>query len=183
MKPEQQSAEDQSIVIAESERLRLSQLTEADASVYLKIISDPDFKRFIGDRGAKTEADALSLMKEKVFRSYAELGFGMYLVSRRNDGTPLGIAGLVKRDFLEDIDVGYAFLPEARGMGYATEAANACIALASDTFKRSRLAAITDPENTASIRVLLRIGFTPAGEIIFPDDNSRCAHFLLDLSA
>ena len=107
-------------------------------------------------------------------------GFGMWLVSRKSDGRAIGMAGLVKRDFLKHVDLGYAFLPAGRGAGYATEAASAVVDYARERFGIRRLAAIVSPANHASIRVLERLGFNPAGRVKFPDDGDICEHFLLD---
>ncbi len=169
------------MTIIETQRLRIQVMTEDDAPFYLEMLSDPDFKANIGDRGLHTLDDARASMREQVFASYEAHGFGMYLVKQKSDGAAVGMAGLVKRDFLQDIDVGYAFLPRGRGHGFATEAAVACVEYARDQFGAKRLAAITDPENTASIRVLEKLGFREAGRVTFPDDGDVCAHFLIEL--
>ena len=165
----------------ETDNLALHLMTEADAPFYLEMLNDPDFKNNIADRGLKTVADALKNMQERVFASYEAHGFGMFLVRRKSDGEAIGMAGLVQRDFLKDIDVGYAFLPIGRGQGFATEAAAACVEYARREHGARRLAAITDPDNLASIRVLERLGFRYQGSVQFPDDGDTCSHFLLDL--
>ena len=167
--------------IAETEQLSLREMTESDAAFYLEMLSDPDFRTNIADRGVRTEEAALASLCERVFTSYEVHGFGMYLVSRNSDGEPIGMAGLVKRDFLKDVDLGYAFLPRGRGQGFATEAARACVELARERYDIRRLAAITAPENTPSIRVLEKLGFRKVGTVQFPDDGDICTHFLLDL--
>jgi RimJ/RimL family protein N-acetyltransferase len=169
--------------IIETTQLALREMTESDAAFYLEMLSDPDFRTNIADRGIRTEEAALASLRERVFTSYEVHGFGMYLVSRNSDGEAIGMAGLVKRDFLENVDLGYAFLPRGRGQGFATEASRACIALAREQFGIRRLAAITAPENTASIRVLEKLGFRQVGTVQFPDDGDLCSHFLLDLPA
>lgn len=167
--------------IMETEQLSLREMTESDGAFYLEMLSDPGFKTNIADRGVHTEEEALANLRERVFTSYEVHGFGMYLVSRKSDGKAIGMAGLVKRDFLDDIDLGYAFLPRGRGQGFATEAAWACVEFAQEQFGIRRLAAITAPENTPSIRVLEKLGFRNVGTVQFPDDGDLCAHFLLDL--
>lgn len=169
--------------IIESERLTLRAMTEDDAGFYLEMLTDPDFKANIGDRGLLSLNSARASMRERIFSSYESHGFGMYLVIRRSDGEAIGMAGLVKRDFLDDVDVGYAFLPRGRGQGFATEAAAVCLRLARETFQIQRLAAIVAPHNVASIRVLDRLGFRHTGTVRFPDDGDICSHFLIDLPA
>ena len=165
-----------------TERLTLRRMTEADAPFYLDMVSDPDFRYYIADRGVRTLADATELLRSRVIAAYEQDGFGMFLVSRRDNQRPVGMAGLVRRDFLDDIDVGYSMLPEGRGQGFATEAADACINFARDHLACRRLAAITHVENDASMRVLSRLGFRTAGTVEFPEDGETCNLFLRDLS-
>jgi len=169
-----------STTLFETERLSLRELLPADAGFYLELLSDPDFKANIADRGVSTPELALANMEERVFSSYDAHGFGMWLVSRKSDGVALGTAGLVKRDFLEDVDIGYAFLPVGRGAGYATEAAAGVVRFARERFALGRLAAIVAPHNIDSISVLQRLGFYRKGQVKFPDDGELCEHFLLD---
>jgi RimJ/RimL family protein N-acetyltransferase len=167
--------------IVDTAQLSLREMKNSDAGFYLEMLSDPDFKTNIGDRGVLTEQDALTHMQDRIYASYEAHGFGMYLVTRKSDGEAIGMAGLVKREFLNYVDVGYAFLPRGRGQGFATEAAAACVELARERFGLKRLAAITDPDNGASIRVLEKLSFVSAGQVKYPDDGEMCAYFLLDL--
>lgn len=166
--------------LIETERLSLRELTEADGVFYLAMLSDPDFKANIADRGVRTEEQAVAHMTERVFASYDAHGFGMWLVTRKSDDAAIGMAGLVKRDFLENVDVGYSFLPEGRGAGYATEAAAGVIDYARRRFGIDRLSAIVSPHNSPSMRVLERLGFDHVGRVKIPDDGSVCEHFLLE---
>jgi len=168
-------------IVAESERLRMRWLEDSDAAFYRDMLTDPDFIANIADRGITSVDAALASMRERVYTSYEVHGFGMYRVELKDSGEAVGMAGLVKRDFLEDVDVGYAFLPAGRGRGLATEAAGAMLQHARDDFGLRRIAAIVAPHNTPSIRVLERLGFRDAGTVQFPDDGDICAHFLLDL--
>ena len=166
--------------LIETRRLSIREMTEADAGFYLAMLSDPDFKTHIADRGVRTEDQAVAHMHDRVFASYDAHGFGMWLVSRSSDSAPIGMAGLVKRDFLENVDLGYAFLPEGRGAGYATEAAAGVIDYALREFGIDRLSAIVSPANSASMRVLERLGFDHVGRVRMPDDGAVCEHFLLE---
>jgi RimJ/RimL family protein N-acetyltransferase len=168
-------------LVAETEHLRLRRFVDADAAFYREMLTDPDFINNIANRGIETVEQALANMRERVYASYEAHGFGMYLAERRSDGLAVGMAGLVKRDFLEDVDIGYAFLPAGRGQGLATEAAAAILDHARRDFSLHRVAAITAQDNIASIRVLEKLGFYRAGLVQFPDDGDICAHFLVDL--
>lgn len=140
-----------------TERLVLRWLVEEDAGFILELMNDPDWLRFIGDRGVRTVEDARDYIATRLAAMYPRLGFGLYAVEPREGGAPIGICGLVKRDWLEDVDVGFAFLPRFRGMGYAREAAAATLEHAS-TLGFSRIAAIVSPDNDGSIRLLEKLG-------------------------
>ena len=148
--------------IVETGRLRLRAFRDADAPMILELLNDPDWLRFIGDRKVRTLDDARGYLR-KLHDTYARHGFGLYLVERRADGEPLGMCGLVKRDTLRDPDLGFAFLPRHRGVGYAEEAARAALAHAAKDLHLARLAAVATPENTRSASLLEKLGFAREG--------------------
>lgn len=145
--------------VAESFRLSLRRFDAADAPFVLALVNDPGWLRFIGDRHVHDEAAARTYIEEKLVDQYRRLGFGLYLVTRKSDSLSLGMCGLVKRPALDDVDLGFAFLPAYRGAGYAREAARAVLQLAHQQFKLPRVAAITAPTNSASIRLLEALQF------------------------
>jgi len=124
----------------------------------LALLNDPDFLRNIGDRGARTVEDTRTYIVNGPMAMYDMYGHGLYLVVERSSGEPAGICGLLKRDSLEDVDVGFAFLPAFRGKGYATESYAGAMNYARDVLGLSRVVAIARPDNAASIRVLEKIG-------------------------
>ncbi|MCA1247877.1 GNAT family N-acetyltransferase [Massilia sp. MS-15] len=141
-----------------TERLRLRLLTPGDAAHYLEVLNDPAFIAHIGDRGVRTLEAAVKSIADGPVAMQRALGHSMYMVELREDGgVPVGMAGLIKRDGLDDVDIGYAFLPRYRGRGYAFEAAQGVVAHAR-ALGIARLAAITTPGNAASIALLLRLG-------------------------
>ncbi|MGQ0835149.1 MAG: GNAT family N-acetyltransferase [Gammaproteobacteria bacterium] len=146
------------MIVADTERLVLRRLTIADAEFILELLTDPGFLRFVGDKGVRTFDDAREYILKGPIESYERFGFGMYLVELRQDGTPIGICGLVKRAFLQDVDVGFAFLPQFHAKGYAIEAASAVVAYAKRALGLVRIAGITRPDNHGSIRVLEKLG-------------------------
>jgi RimJ/RimL family protein N-acetyltransferase len=148
------------MTVAETKRLVLRRLTAEDAPFILELLNDPDWLRFIGDKGVRDLDGARQYILTGPIESYARHGFGLFLAARKSDGAPVGLCGILKRDVLEDADVGYAFLPQHRGQGYAYEAAAAALALARDTFALPRIAAITNPDNERSIRVLEKLGLS-----------------------
>jgi RimJ/RimL family protein N-acetyltransferase len=136
----------------------------------LELLNDPSFIENIGDRGVRAVAEAARYIEDRMIPSYARHGYGLYVVELRATGTALGICGLVRRDYLADPDVGFAFLPQFLGQGYALESATAVRTHAIEVLRLPRLLAITSPHNTRSIHLLEKIGLrfermiTPPGE-------------------
>jgi RimJ/RimL family protein N-acetyltransferase len=144
--------------VVETERLTLRRLRLDDAAFILGLLNEPSFIQFIGDRGVRTPDDARKYLEDGPLASYARHGFGLWLVSLKADGRPIGICGLLKRDALEDVDVGYALLPAFWSRGYASEAAAASVEYGRRHLDLRRIVAITQADNAASIRVLDKLG-------------------------
>lgn len=142
----------------ESERLSLRRLNAGDAEFILELLNDPSFIQNIGDRGVRTVEDACRYIANGPVASYEKFGFGLYLVQIKESGVPIGICGLLKRESLADVDVGFAFLPGFRQKGYAFESAAAVMRYGRDVLGLNRIVAITAPENEGSIRVLEKLG-------------------------
>jgi ribosomal-protein-alanine N-acetyltransferase len=146
--------------VLETERLVLRRFTVEDDAFVLELLSDPAWLRFIGDKGVKTLSDASDYLLKGPIDMYERLGFGAYLTERKSDGVPMGLCGLIKRDALDDVDLGFAFLPPFRAMGYAYEAASAVMAYGKRAFGLTRIVAITSPDNVMSARLLEKLGFS-----------------------
>ncbi len=144
--------------VIETDRLTLRHLTPDDAEFIFALLNDPAFLRFIGDKGVRTLEDARKYITNGPMKMYARLGFGLYLVELKDGGIPIGLCGLIKRDGLDDVDIGFAFLPEYRTKGYAYEAASATMAYGKDALRLKRIVAITSPDNEASGKLLERLG-------------------------
>lgn len=147
----------------------------------LTLLNDPDFIAHIGDRGVRTVADAASYIERGPRASYAEHGFGLWLVELLDPLTPIGICGVLKREALPDPDIGFAFMPAYRSRGYAFEAASAVRDFARDTLGLPRLLAIVSPDNASSIRLLARLGFTFEQTIVMPDETEPLQLFAAGL--
>jgi RimJ/RimL family protein N-acetyltransferase len=141
-----------------TERLVLRHATIADDRFMFELVNDPDFIRNIGDRGVRTLADAERYVLNGPIASYEKHGFGMYVVVLRDTGTPIGLCGFVKRDWLPDVDIGFAFLPQYRSQGYALESASAVKTYGREVLGLRRIVAIVSPSNADSIRLLEKIG-------------------------
>lgn len=146
-------------------RLRLRWLTADDAPFILRLVTGPDWLRFIGDKGVSDLDSARCYLESGPLAMYRLHGFGLNRVARAEDDRAIGICGLLKRDTLADPDLGFALLPEYYGQGYAFEAAEAVLAHARESLGLGRVTAIVQPENQNSLRLLGRLGFVRQGAI------------------
>jgi len=166
-------------VVIETERLRLDELTAGrDEAFVLELLNEPGFLENIGDRGVRDLAGARGYILDGPQASYGKHGFGLWRVTEKAGGTPVGMCGLLKRDGLDDPDVGYAFLARLSGRGYASEAAQATLDYGRRKLGLGRIVAITAPGNAASIRVLEKIGLAAAGMITLPGRDDESAYFV-----
>jgi len=167
--------------ILETERLLHRQLSTDDAEFILELLNEPSFIQNIGDRGVRTLADANLYIMNGPVSSYAKNGFGLYLVLLKETNESIGICGLIKRDGLDDVDIGYAFRPKFWSRGYAVESALAAKSYAKDVIGLKRIVAITDPANRDSIRVLEKIGLTFEKMIRLSADDIELKLFAVEL--
>ena len=144
-------------------RLSLDHIALEDAEFILRLLNEPSFLQYIGDRNVRTIEDARHYITNGPLDSYTRFGFGLYLVRRREDHAPAGICGVLRRPTLDEPDLGYAFVPEFWRLGYAREAATAVLAHACDDLHLTRLTAIVSPDNRPSIALLESLGFRLEG--------------------
>jgi RimJ/RimL family protein N-acetyltransferase len=145
--------------LLETGRLKLRWLNPGDAPFILRLLNDPSWLRHIGDKGVHTVDHAAKYIENGPVAMYRRFGFGLYLVQTRDGDEPIGVCGLIKRDTLDEVDLGFAFLPAFRGKGYAFESATAVMAYGRRTFGLPRLLAVTSPENETSAALLRKLGF------------------------
>ena len=166
--------------ILETERLRLRELTADDAPFMFELVTDPSWIEFIGDRGWTSHDDARKALEEKYVAAYAEDGFGLWGVTLKGRDELMGICGLIKRESLEDVDVGFAFLPRHVGKGYASEGAAASLEYARTTLGLRRVVAITTPTNVRSIHVLEKIGLRYERAMYLPNDPEELSLYAIE---
>jgi RimJ/RimL family protein N-acetyltransferase len=154
-------------------RLTLRALQAEDAAFVIRLLNTPGWLQYIGNRQVYNEEQALAYMENGPLKSYAEHGFGLRLVCNL-DGKPLGLCGLLKRPHLDCPDIGFAFLPEAQGLGYAHEAAQATLQEMQEKGQYAAVQAITTPDNEASMKLLRRLGFVLLRRILSPNNESLC---------
>ena len=146
------------MTVLETERLVLRRLCSDDAEFILELLNQPSFLRYIGDKGVRNTDDAIRYIQTGPQASYERFGFGLYLVELKESGVSIGMCGLLKRDSLPDVDVGFAFLPAHWSQGYAFEAAAAVMTYGREVLGLRRIVAITSLDNVASIKLLEKIG-------------------------
>ncbi|MDP4918510.1 MAG: GNAT family N-acetyltransferase [Haliea sp.] len=158
-------------------RLLIDPLTEDDAAFMLALLNDPDFILHIADRGVRSIEQAKQYLRDGPLASYRENGFGLWAVRPVGGGEPLGICGLVKRAGLSDVDIGYGFLPAARGRGLAHEAAVAVLGYAAGELSLRRLVAIVAPANTPSRTLLEHLDFRHESMVrLTPEAEELCLY-------
>ena len=152
-----------------TERLVLREVNINDADFILGLLNSKGWLQFIGDRNVRSLPDAEKYIADRIVKSYIDHGLGLYLVELKTSGTAIGLCGLIKRDTLDDIDIGFAFLPEYNGFGYAFEAAISTLQFAFESLEINRLVAITTPDNINSIKLLEKIGMQFEKKILFEE--------------
>ncbi len=189
--------------ILETNRLILREINETNSAFILDLLNQPSFVKYIGDRNVRTIEEAEVFIANRLANSYAENGFGLYAVELKTElGTnadtqiaaneiqnpqpkiqnPLiGICGFVKRDTLPDADIGFAFLPQFCGKGFAFEAAEAVMQYGKTELNLRRVLAITTQNNETSGKLLKKLGFKFERLIKLPHDAEELKLFSFDM--
>ena len=160
------------MLIAETPRLRIRKYTPADAAFILELLNSPPFLQNVGDRKIRDLAAAEAYLQKGALADYAQRGYGSYLVEHRADKQPIGRCGFIKRDFLEAVDIGFAFLPGYLGQGYGSEAAQAVLDYGLATYGLRDIMGIVQPTNQASIALLQKLGLRFERTFTFPEEET-----------
>lgn len=143
----------------ETRHLKIRWLELDDAAFIYTLVNDPAWIRYIGDKNVSNLEDAKTYIETGPLEMYRNLGFGLNHVSLKQDGTAIGICGLLKRETLDDVELGFALLPESRRQGYTLEAATAILEYGCTKLGMSRIVGILAPDNVASRKLLCKLGF------------------------
>lgn len=157
--------------ILETERTILREITTDDAKFILKLLNEPSFIKYIGDRNVRSVEQAREYIESRFLVSYKDHGFGLYKVELKTDGTPIGICGFVKRESLPDADIGFAFLAQFEKQGYGFETADAIMKYGKDVLNFGRVLAIASLANESSHRLLEKLGLNFERLIKVSDDE------------
>ena len=167
------------VTIVETDRLIVREIVENDGLFMLELLNSPSFLKYIGDRGVRSVDDARSFIETRYRQSYRVHGYGLYAVDLKTEQIPIGMCGFVRRDTLPAPDLGFAFLPQYEGLGFGFESARAMVDYGHDALGFEELLAITDPDNSASIRLLSKLGFISKG--VIETENEKLSLFRLEL--
>ncbi|MDQ6620436.1 MAG: GNAT family N-acetyltransferase [Pseudomonadota bacterium] len=161
------------MIVAQTERLLIRWLEPGDAAFVLRLVNEPSWLRYIGDKGVKCIEDAEAYIRNGPRASCERLGFGLNAVTLADTGEPIGICGLIKRDTLPCVDLGFALLPAFSGQGYAAEASAAVIGHGRQVLGFTRVLAIVTHDNQSSHRLLSKLGFEREGKVrLAPDSDA-----------
>lgn len=166
--------------VLETERLVLRWAEEKDAGFIYRLLNEPVWLRYIGDKGIRTLDDAVAYIQNGPRAMYERDGFGLFVVELKEDRIPIGLCGLIKRDGLEDVDIGYAFLADYHARGFALEAAKATVDYAKE-LGLTRIVAITTKDNQASSKLLENLGMKLDGYVTLPNDTEELKKYMLNL--
>jgi ribosomal-protein-alanine N-acetyltransferase len=159
-----------------TDRLLLEPLSENDSEFILELVNSTGWLKFIGNKNIHARTDALAYIKNinsDQNRTYRT-------VKLKDGKSIIGIVTLIKRDYLEHKDIGFAFLPEFSGKGYAYEAANAVLTGLVRHGAFTDILAVTLPENTNSIKLLRKLGLRFEKEMKIEDQTLHIYHASAD---
>ena len=161
----------------ETERLILNLVKLEDAAFILDLYNSPNFIKFIGDRNLRTVEDAENYIKEKFLPHVEKHGFGSFVIIRKSDNKKVGNIGIYVRDGLNAPDIGFSFLPEFERKGYGFEASKKLMEVAFSKFGLKKISAITTKENTASQKLIEKLGLKYIKIVRLPDDPEDLLHY------
>ena len=165
----------------DTDRLKISKLSYGDCDFIHTLVNEPAFKRYIGDRGVRSLDDAREYLRKGPISSYSNNGYGLFLVCRKDDGIPLGICGLVKRDHFAFPDLGFAFLKQYWAKGYACESSRAVITHARQRLGLRHIIAVASKDNDSSLGLLEKLGFQFEEMIRMPGETKDICQYALDI--
>ena len=165
----------------ESERLLIRDTLVSDAPFYFLLFNDPDWIRYISDKGLKSVKETEAYLEDILLKNSKTGGLGFFTVILKETNEPIGTSTALQRENLDFIDIGYGFLPKGRGKGYATEATKLIIEYVREKFNQKKVYAFTKPENKASQKLVTNLGFNYVGlQVIFDDEEDAVFEFLFN---
>lgn len=155
----------------QTDRLILRELSHDDCDFIIELLNTEGWLQYIGDRNVHTHDQAIEYLNKGPIKSYLESGMGLYLVMNNQTKESMGLCGIFRRKLKDIPELGFAFLKKFEGMGYACESARACINDVQQRLAIDEICAITMEENTRSVRLLEKLGFTFQRKIMIDSDE------------
>lgn len=165
-----------------TDRLNLRLASMEDAPFFLELYNTPTFIQFIGDKNLRSLEDARSYVQNRFLPQIERLGYGNYLIIRKEDGAKIGSVGIFEREGLDVQDIGFSFLEEFQGKGYGYEAASKLLETAFTDFGCSKISAITSKENIASQSLIQKLGLKYLKTVQLPDDPEELLYYEIEKS-
>ena len=163
------------LTIFKTKRLQLREASIQDAPFIMKLVSEPAWHENISTNSINTLEKASEYIEQKMMAMYKDFGFGLWVIEKLEDSTPVGICGLLQRETLPGIDIGYALLEKYWGNGYAFEATNGCLDYAKNKLNADKVLAITKKENLRSVNLLEKTGFKYESDFSHPGTTEKLA--------
>ena len=163
-----------------TDRLNLKLASMEDAPFFLDLYNTPTFIQFIGDKNLRSLEDARSYVQNRFLPQIERLGYGNYLIIRKEDGAKIGSVGIFEREGLDVQDIGFSFLEEFQGKGYGYEAASKLLETAFTDFGCSKISAITSKENIASQSLIQKLGLKYLKTVQLPDDPEELLYYEIE---
>lgn len=165
--------------VFETDRLLIRPVALEDASFILELFNSPKWLKYIGDRNVRSVSQSAKYIQDRMISQYERLGFSNFIVIRKSDLAKMGTCGLYDREGMEGIDIGFAFLPQFEGRGYAFEAAGKIMDLAFTQFGITELKAITTKYNFSSQKLLDKLGMQKSGTMTLPGDKEELLLYII----
>ncbi|WP_407534910.1 GNAT family N-acetyltransferase [Elizabethkingia miricola] len=161
----------------ETERLIIKPITLDDAAFLLDLYNRPKFIQYIGDKNLRSIDDAQTYIQNRFLPQLERSGYGNYTITLKENNEIIGAVGIFEREGLPIMDIGYSFLEEYEGNGYAYEAAIKVKEIGMKDFGLEKLSAITSKENFASQKLLGKLGLAYVKDISLPNEDEVLMYF------
>ena len=155
----------------ETRHLLIRRFTLDDAEAYWPLVRLPEVIRYTGEHAQNTLDEVREIITARPLRDYAVHGFGRMACIEKSSGRLVGFSGLKYLDDLQEVDIGYRFLPDCWGKGYATESSRTLIDDGVCRHGLKRLIGLVQPSNLASARVLGKLGLRYERQVCVDDSD------------
>jgi RimJ/RimL family protein N-acetyltransferase len=145
----------------------------SDADFIINLVNSPGWLKFIGDRNIHNTDQAINYLENGPLKSYKENEYGLCIVETKEAQISIGLCGLIKRDYLNYPDIGFAYLPEFMGLGYAYEMAKAIVEYSNSILSIETIQAIVKEQNQRSIHLLEKIGMNFVKTLVPPNEETE----------